>query len=257
MANKSRPFIATTILLSVVAVCFSGIVQADIIYVDVDAAGANDGSSWTDAYNYLQDAIAAVITGDEIRIAQGIYKPDKGAAVTAGDRTATFQLISGVTVQGGYAGFGEQNPDARDIGLYETILSGDLAGDDGVNFSNNGENSYHVVTGSGTDATGVLDGVTITAGNANGADIYGDGSGMYNDKGSPTLKDCTFSDNWASSGGGIYDVNSNPTLTGCAFTGNLSEAVHNLNSSPTLNNCTFNSNFRAMQNTSSSPILTS
>ncbi|MHC4087993.1 MAG: hypothetical protein ACYSU5_22725 [Planctomycetota bacterium] len=50
--------------------------------------------------------------------------------VTAGDRTATFQLINGVAIYGGYAGFGEPNADARDIELYETILSGDLAGND-------------------------------------------------------------------------------------------------------------------------------
>lgn len=259
MDNKSNPVIAITILLSVVAVCFSGTVHADIIYVDADASGAGDGSSWTDAYNYLQDALAAVITGDEIRIAQGIYKPDKGAADTAGDRTATFQLVSGVTVQGGYAGFGETNPDARDLELYKTIFSGDLAGDDGVNFSNNGENSYHVVTGSGTDTTGVLDGVTITAGNANGTGTYGYGSGLYNDHGNPTMTDCTISDNWASSGGGggMYNGNnSSPGLTGCTFIGNWPDGMDNYESSPTLNNCTFYSNFKGMQNTNSSPILT-
>ncbi len=258
MANKSNPVIAMTILLSVVAVCFSGTVQADIIYVDADAAGAGDGSSWADAYNFLQDALAAVITGDEIRIAQGIYKPDQGAAVAAGDRTATFQLVVGVTVKGGYAGFGEPNPDARDIDTYKTILSGDLAGNDGPGFANNAENSYHVVTGSGTDATGVLDGVTITAGNANGVDIYGDGSGMYNDQGSPTLKDCTFSDNWASSGGGggMYNGNSSsPGLTDCTFIGNWPDGMDNYDSSPTLDNCTFTGNFKGMHNENSNPIL--
>jgi len=31
---------------------------------------------------------------------------------------------------GGYAGLGEKNPDARDVKLFETILSGDLLGND-------------------------------------------------------------------------------------------------------------------------------
>ena len=258
MANKSKPIFTIVILVSVVAICFSGTAQAEIIYVDADAAGANNGSSWTNAHNYLQDALLSAVTGDEIRIAQGTYKPDQDSAATSGDRTAAFQLVSDVIVQGGYAGFGEPNPDARDVGLYETILSGDLAGDDGPNFANNAENSYHVVTGSGTDATAVLDGVTITAGNANGADLYGDGSGMYNDLGSPALKDCTFRENWASSGGGggMYNGNSsNPGLTDCTFIGNWPDGIDNYDSSPTLTNCTFSSNFKGMHNQNSSPTL--
>jgi len=258
MDNKSTRIITIVLLVSVVAVCFSGTVQADVIYVDADAAGANNGETWTDAHNHLQDALAAAVTGDEIRIAQGTYKPDQGAGATAGDRTAAFQLISGVILQGGYAGSGEPNPDDRNVELYETILSGDLTGNDGDNFANNGENSYHVVTGSSTDATAVIEGVTITAGNANGADVYGDGSGMYNNLGSPTLKDCTFSRNWASTGGGggIYDTNSSPMLTNCTFTGNWGWGMANYDgSSPTLTACNFTGSVRGMHNNNSSPTL--
>jgi hypothetical protein len=158
----------------VLSVCTA--VNAHIIYVDTDAPGADNGSSWNDAYNYLQDALNAAMATDEIRVAQGAYEPDQGTGITAGDRFATFQLVNGVTVKGGYAGFGQPNPDTRNIELYETILSGDLAGNDGANFANNTENSYQVVTGSGTDATAVLDGFTITAGNANGTGIYRYGS---------------------------------------------------------------------------------
>ena len=105
---------------------------AEVIYVDADATGANDGSSWADAYNFLQDALTAAWSGDEIRIAQGIYTPDTNLADPngSGDRTATFQLINGVTIKGGYAGEGTPDPNARDIELYETILTGDLNGDD-------------------------------------------------------------------------------------------------------------------------------
>jgi hypothetical protein len=85
-----------------------------VLYVDDDAPGANDGSSWENAYNFLQDALTAADTLPrpvEIRVAQGTYKPDQGAGITPGDREATFQLVNGVTIKGGYAGFGEPESD--------------------------------------------------------------------------------------------------------------------------------------------------
>ena len=103
------------------------------IYVDVDANGLNDGSSWTDAYNFLQDALAEADVSPkpvDICVAQGLYKPDQGVGITPGDRTAAFQLINGVSLKGGYAGFGEPDPNVRDFELYESILSGDLDGND-------------------------------------------------------------------------------------------------------------------------------
>ena len=62
-----------------------------VLYVDSDATGPiHDGSSWCQAYVHLQDALAAAVatggTVNEIRIAQGVYKPDQGADQTAGDR---------------------------------------------------------------------------------------------------------------------------------------------------------------------------
>ena len=158
--------IKSWLAISVFLLLMVSTATAEIIFVDADATGANDGSSWADAYNYLQDALADANLDDEIHVAQGIYKPDQGVNQTPGDRTETFQLKNGVSIKGGYAGFGESDPNARDIELYETILSGDLYGDDGPDFANNDENSYHVVTSIRTDETAVLDGFTITAGNA-------------------------------------------------------------------------------------------
>jgi len=92
-----------------------------VIYVDDNAIGTNDGTNWADAYNYLQDGLADANTAEkpvEIRIAQGIYSPDKGAGITLGDSRAEFQLISGVTIRGGFAGIGAIEPDARNIEAY-------------------------------------------------------------------------------------------------------------------------------------------
>jgi hypothetical protein len=83
----------------------------------------------------------------------------------------------------------------------------DLNGDDS-GFTNNSENSYHVVTGSGTDATALLDGFAVTAGNANGGGNSASfGGGIYNVSSSPTLTNVTFLGNSAGNGGGIWRRN--------------------------------------------------
>jgi hypothetical protein len=221
------------------------------IFVDANAVGANNGTSWADAYNCLQDALAAASSGAEVRVAQGTYKPDRGATVTASDRTATFQLASGVTMRGGYAGSGAPDPNARDINAHKTILSGDLKGDEGLAFAHNSENSYHVVTGSGMDATAVIDGFIITAGNANGYFLDGHhaGGGMRNVNGSPTIKSCVFKQNWGIRGSGMANSTSSPTVINCTFTGNSSwygAAMYNeQTSNPVLVNCTFSGNSAA------------
>ena len=52
-----------------------------------------------------------------------------------GDREATFALSSGVALYAGYAGCGAVQPDERDVATHVTVLSGDLARDDGINGS--------------------------------------------------------------------------------------------------------------------------
>ena len=76
-------------------------------YVDENATGpTHDGSSWCDAYLYLQDALAVAVATDDIRVANGTYKPDRDTAnpTGTGSRTAAFQLVDGVVMQGGFAG---------------------------------------------------------------------------------------------------------------------------------------------------------
>jgi len=209
-----------------------------VYYVDDDALGANDGSSWYDGFNRLQDALTAAEPYTEIRVAQGIYKPDEGVGITPGDRTATFQLKNSVTIKGGYAGCGQPDPDARDTDLYETILSGELGTHGEIT-----DNTQHVVTGSGTDRTAALDGFSITAGYAGGYcyDPNFWGGGMCNKQGSPSVTKCVFSRNSACFGGAMSNwTNSNPWVENCTFrknTGSFAAGIHNDNSSPTLVNC--------------------
>ena len=242
----------------------------EVKYVDADATGANDGSTWENAFNCLQNALSAARLGDEIRVAEGIYKPDEDTdnPTGTGDREATFQLKNGVTLKGGYAGYGQPDPDIRDIKTYETILSGDLDGDD-VELSDpcdllteptRSENSYHVITNSNIDETAVLDGFTVTAGNANGSfgGYTGFGGGMFNNGRNnpcnPTVTKCTFIANSAVElgGGGMGnyghgDGQCKPILTKCTFIANASAVIGggigNWESSPVLTDCKFTANF--------------
>jgi hypothetical protein len=130
MLNLSRSRILTLIICAILA---QSAASGKIIYVDANATGANNGSSWPDAHRYLQDALADANSSPkpvEIRVAQGIYKPDRGVGITLGDRRATFQLKTGVVIKCGFAGFGKPDPNARDVEKYRTILSGDLNGND-------------------------------------------------------------------------------------------------------------------------------
>lgn len=289
MAFKTYRMAGRALSLFLLIVLFSATAHARIIYVDDDANGLNDGSSWINAYNDLQDALADANSSDkpvEIRVGQGTYEPappsppplpppwplnpgalsipeqvdlesNHGGEIQPGDRSASFQLINGVSIRGGYAGCNESEPNARDIVMYETILSGKL---DWL------VNSFHVITSIETDTTAVLDGFTITEGLADGNDHHSCGAGMFNFQGSPTINKCTFKYNLADSkGGGMYNEQSSPIMTNCNFIGNMADqggAVSNFNNSePVVTNCTFTENVAndggALYNVFAVPVLTS
>jgi len=261
-AGNSRTFQTVLIFLIVALLC--SLAYSKIIYVDDDAAGANDGKSWENAYVYLQDALADANSAEkpiEIRVAQGIYKPDQGADQTAGDRDATFQFINSVSLKGGYAGLGEVDPNARDFDLYLTILSGDL-NDNDVNMdftlsdikellqeSSRLDNSYHIIFAVQCDYSASIEGFMITAGNANGRydDIHGRGAGLYISDSSPQVMRCKFIGNSATRGGVVYNDSwkGHLVLSECIFKRNGSEdggAIYNRWGDILLTNCIFANN---------------
>jgi predicted outer membrane repeat protein len=208
------------------------------IYVDADAAGKNNGSNWANACCYLQNALAIALAGDEIRVAEGVYTPDAGLYLPSPPPNLnratffTFQLKNGVTLKGSYAGFGQPDPNQRNIRKYETILSGDPKGDDlyissphnWVEWPGYNDNAFHVVTFNQTDQNTILDGFTITGGyNYYGSSSIPSGSvgaGLYNDSGSPTIRNCTITRNSAEYGAGVYTKQGNPTFINCIFSAN-------------------------------------
>jgi L-ascorbate metabolism protein UlaG (beta-lactamase superfamily) len=253
-----------------------------IIYVDDDATGANDGTSWENAYVYLQDALTDANSAEkpvEIWVAQGIYKPHLSQVPILEFfwRSTSFELINDIVLKGGYSGVIESDPDTRDIGFYKTILSGDLYGDD-VEVANpcdlmdeptRAENSFHVVMANEINATAILEGFIITGGNADGPDCFNFslGGGMYNLDSNPAIINCTFIGNTSRYGSGMYNQDSNPTITNCTFDGNTSRyggggGISNFkDSNPILTRCIFVCNYAGfgggMANSyNSSPILT-
>lgn len=206
------------LLTTITLLCAAYPTFCDIIYVDDDASGTDTGASWTDAYRSLQDALADARDAaepPEIRVAQGTYRLDQGRDQARGDKQASFLLVSGVIVKGGFAGTGHADPDLRDATLFTTRLSGDLAendlsaGRDERSLSLEpwwDDNSCHVVVLNGTDPGAVLDGVTISGGCADGEQgDSGYGGGLFNASGSPTIRSCVIRDNVARlRGGGMY-----------------------------------------------------
>jgi len=221
-----------------------------ILYVDDDAPPGGDGLSWPTAYRHLQDAIyEAYYYGgvDEIRIGQGIYMPDldEGGHVTPLDRTASFKLVNAVAFRGGYAGVGAEDPDERDIELYQTILSGDLAGDDEPGFVNYAENSYRVMDSNDPHLQTTLDGLTITGGNANEEGEFQSGAGVGL-SGDLIAVDCRFEWNTAFFVGGALaaSVSNESVLTECVFRHNRADwggAIHGLGNGLYVN-CSFEEN---------------
>ncbi|HUR27468.1 MAG TPA: hypothetical protein VM509_04725, partial [Planctomycetota bacterium] len=165
--------VGSNFLLVAALAVFSSSALAGTRYVNVGlATGANNGSSWADAHRGADGvavALGLAVAGDQIWVAGGTY-----LASTAGTRSATHTLRNNIEVYGGFAGF-ESTLAQRNVLANPTILSGDLAGNDGSSIFT--DNSFHVVSGAGTNATAVLDGFTVRSGNANGAGANEDRGG--------------------------------------------------------------------------------
>ncbi|MBS0191040.1 MAG: right-handed parallel beta-helix repeat-containing protein [Phycisphaerales bacterium] len=193
------------------ALAIPSTVLAGILYVNAAGPAGGNGSSWASPYSDLQSAIAAAKPGDQIWVARGIYKPHPT------DRTASFQLKNGVGIYGGFAGVEDsllqRNP------AYTSTLSGE------INSGATNDNSFHVVRAENADSSAILDGFLITAGQAVNGQLadQSNGGGLYIDASlaSPTIRNCTFSNNAAVSGGGaIYLVGGSLRLDHCFFFGN-------------------------------------
>lgn len=185
---------------------FSPLSSQTIRFVDQNASGTGDGSSWQNAFPHLQQALAIAQNGDEVWVAKGVYKP-----TTTTDRNAFFNLSSGLKVYGGFSGT-ETLREQRDWVSNPTILSGDI----GVP-GDSTDNSFNILYAYSPDEKTRLDGLVFEEGNATNPDPSIDfhrptrsGGGIYLDGenfgyAQLSVANCIFRRNRATyQGGGIY-----------------------------------------------------
>ncbi|MHC4743970.1 MAG: right-handed parallel beta-helix repeat-containing protein, partial [Planctomycetota bacterium] len=199
-----------------------------IVYVDGDAGGAQTGRNWADAFTDLTEALAAVAQTpevEEVRVAQGRYVPS-GPTPAA----ATFLIPADVAVRGGYAGFGAADPDVRDVAACETVLSGDVGEndvdigelDDPLRHPSRSDNCHHVVKAVAGESTIMLDGFTISGGNAHWGSSES-GGGMVVSGGRVVVARCKFESNSAVYGGAMVSTRSSSIeIANSVFRGNWS-----------------------------------
>ncbi len=203
-----------------------------VLFVDADATGANDGSSWTDAFTDLQDALAlaAIIDVDSLAIwvAEGTYFPTDD-----NDRTVSFELQSGRPLYGGFDGT-ETALDQRDVENNETVLSGDIGETGEID-----DNSYSVVKALDVEAS-ILDGFTVSDGLGSGSPFGSEpeyqarGGGLQIIGGTLLVSRCTFRNNkvlgdsnggeYFGRGGGLYVEDAELALDSVRF--ELNSAVY-------------------------------
>lgn len=208
---------------------FTTLSLSNTIYVDASKANdSGDGLSWTNAKKTLQAALDIAVSGKEIWVKAGTYKPtsDYGWGTGTNPRLYHFRMKNDVAIYGGFAGTETTVSQRTNYGVgqtNETILSGDVG-----TVGNSSDNCCHVFyhpNGSNLTSSAILDGFTISDGNANnplgssyiwevcGGGIYnGPDTGTKSGTWSPTIRNVAFINNHANAyGGGIYNLESTPS----------------------------------------------
>jgi len=182
-------------------------------FVDINATGNNNGTSWTDAYTSLEIALSTSNSNDEIWVAAGTY--------VLSSSNSSFQLNNRQRLYGGFDGT-ETQLAQRDPAANPTIMSGDVNQDDSGQISvanpTMSDNAYTVVyitaTGTGPNDV-VIDGFTIERGCARSTNAgplrYGGGvfvraasPGSASTPNVAIIRNCTLQYNTAHYNGGLH-----------------------------------------------------
>lgn len=184
------------------------VLEAQVLFVNIAATGADNGSSWTDAYKSLSVALKTAQTNPavtEIWVAKGTYSP-----ASTNNRDSSFYINrNNLKLYGGFAG-GETNPGQRNTAVNVTTL-------DGRNIA------YHTMiieldtlsaSPPAIDNTTLIDGFTFINGNASRGGVSGDFHPQYaggalfiscsgvSQNITPAIQNCIFKNNYAFQGGG-------------------------------------------------------
>jgi Secretion system C-terminal sorting domain len=231
--------------------------SAQVVYVNRAATGANNGTSWANAYTNLRTAMRVTSTvGRQIWVAAGTYRVDT---------TSGFVMNPGVQLYGGFAGT-ETALGQRNATTNVTILSGDISGNDtpGSFTTNRTDNALHVIwlAGADTVSRAVIDGFAIRGGNTAAtppttpaptlaATLAAHGGGILAQT-PVTVRNCTFSDNAGFNGAAIAVVNgpaSGSLVRDCNFernfTGERSLVYYLSLRSGDIRRCNFQNNITA------------
>lgn len=272
----------------------------NILYVDINVDNTaigykSNGDSWANAIPQLAVALKwareqhdggspSWTEANPLRIfvAKGTYKPQYKVAEVddqnnpTTDRDKSFLMVPNVQLYGGFDPENDITTLDDDRALFVSggsVLSGDIGTE-----NNNADNTYHVVLSVDAVGTALLDGFTITDGNADGGLVHttvntkiiwlNSGGGMYNASSSPVLTNVIISGNTASDyGGGIVNAySSSPVLTNVIISGNTTDGFgggmdNSYSSSPVLTNVTISGNTAVhgggiFNMESSAPVLT-
>lgn len=143
-----------------------------IVYIKNNATGNNDGTSWTDAFTSLNDALKYAFKGNQIEyenlqfwVAAGIY-----TATSDTTRMKSFKLKSNVQIYGGFIG-NETALDQRNFKVNKTFISGDI----GI-INDQTDNTFNIVIAENVNSSAVLDGFHIV--NAGNKTSYGYGGAI-------------------------------------------------------------------------------
>lgn len=208
-----------------------------VLFVNQQAAGLQDGSSWANGLRNLQEAIDLAAEGMantlpvQVWVKEDTYYPTVSQSGT--DRNASFVMKNEVEIYGGFNGT-ETLLTQRDWKSNETILSGDI-GTISVNTDNSNHiifNDYDVLPPLGKSA--VLDGFVVEDGYLDSGVNTDGGAGMKNINASPTVRNTTFRNN----------VNAKlPVAPGFTGLNGVGGAVRNTrDSSPDFISCIFHNN---------------